>query len=145
MAVVPELLRPLRPIVGRVEAWQVRRFGRSALGLLFRTDVLVLTVTGRRSGRPRSTPLAHLPLDDGWLVSGGAGGQATVDWVANLRAAGRASVTVHRATFDVVADEPVGEDYARLREVALRRWPRIAAYERRSRRSVPIFVLRRRG
>ncbi|MFP5465067.1 MAG: DciA family protein, partial [Gammaproteobacteria bacterium] len=45
---------------GPVEAVQVRWFGRSALSTIFRTEVLVLHTTGRRSGRERATPLAYL-------------------------------------------------------------------------------------
>ncbi|HAS10629.1 MAG TPA: hypothetical protein DCS55_08965 [Acidimicrobiaceae bacterium] len=80
-------LRPIRRALRGVEAAQVRRFGRSALSTLFRTPVLVLETTGRRSGRQRQTALAFHRRPDGDLVIvGGAGGQRrTPDWVANVR------------------------------------------------------------
>ena len=137
-----ELARRVRPLVGRIESAQVRRFGRSGLGLAFRTQVLVLETTGRRTGRRRQTPLAYLEHDGGWLVSGGAGGQSTVDWVANLRAQPRASVFVGRQQVGVVAERVAGDAYDRVHELAMRTWPRIRAYERRAGRPVPIFVLR---
>lgn len=142
---IAELLRPLRPIVARIEAAQIRRFGRSGLGVLFRTDVLVLTTRGRKTGRLRQTPLAYLEYDSGWLVAGGAGGQRTVDWVANLTANPDATVELAGDTFAVVAQRLDGDAYTRAHDVALRASPRVKTYERRAGRQMPIFVLRPLG
>jgi deazaflavin-dependent oxidoreductase (nitroreductase family) len=74
--------------VNRLEAALVRRTGRSAFAFAYRTPVLVLETTGRRSGLLRSTPVAYRPAGGGtWLIVGGAAGmRRTPDWVANLRA-----------------------------------------------------------
>lgn len=120
----------------------MKRFGRSGLGVVFRADVLVLETTGRRTGKRRETPLAYVEHEGGWLVAGGAGGQATVDWVANLVADSRATVTIERRQGEVVAVRLSGAEYASARDLALRTWPRIRAYERRSGRPVPLFLLR---
>ena len=141
---VADLLRPFRPLVARFEVAQLRRSGRSALGTLFRTDVLILTTTGRRTGRRRETPVAYLEYAGGWLISGGAGGQQRVDWVANLRADPDAWVTVRRERVAVEAEALDGDAYEYARPVALRTWPRIAHYEKRAGRTVPMFVLRPR-
>jgi len=130
-------------VVRPVEAVQVRWFGRSALSAAFRTPVLVLHTTGRRSGRERSTPLAYHQGDDGsLLVVGGAGGQARIpDWVANLRAEPRAAVTLDRRRAAVKAVELDGDErsvvWPRLEQV----WPQIAAYQRRAGRPIPVFRL----
>lgn len=120
----------------------MKRFGRSGLGVVFRADVLVLETTGRRTGKRRETPLAYVEHEGGWLVAGGAGGQATVDWVANLVADSRATVTIERRQGEVVAVRLSGAEYASARDLALRTWPRVRAYERRSGRPVPLFLLR---
>ena len=59
------------------------------LGLVLRTTML-LTVPGRRSGAPRSTPVT-LVEEDGrrWLVAP----YGPVDWVRNDRAAGRVKLS----------------------------------------------------
>jgi deazaflavin-dependent oxidoreductase (nitroreductase family) len=62
----------------------------------------LLTVAGRKSGLPRSTPIALLPDDDGWRLMAPYG---VVDWVRNLRAAGSASLTWRGRTFPVSAQE----------------------------------------
>lgn len=51
---------------------------------------VLLTVRGRRSGKPRTVPVAMLELDDAWFVHACYG---ETGWVANLRAAGEATVT----------------------------------------------------
>jgi deazaflavin-dependent oxidoreductase (nitroreductase family) len=55
-------------------------------------ELAVLTVPGRRSGRPRRTPLTVLELDGQRYV---LQGYPSADWVANVRAAG------HVGTLDV--------------------------------------------
>lgn len=121
----------------------MRWLGASALSVAFRTPVLVLHTTGRRSGRGRSTVLAvHEEPDGSLLVVGGAGGQArTPDWVANLRADPAVEVTYRRRRRPVVAEELAGE----ARDDAWRRlatvWPRIERYRRRAGRTVPVVRL----
>jgi deazaflavin-dependent oxidoreductase (nitroreductase family) len=136
-------LRAVRRFARPFEAFQVQRFGRSALSVAVRTPVLVLHTTGRRSGRARRTTLAFKRMDDGSLVVvGGAGGQVRLpDWVANLRSAPLAAVTVDRTRVEVRAveltDSEREETWRTLREV----WPRIDTYERRAGRTVPVFRL----
>ena len=62
----------------------------------------LLTVRGRNSGLPRTTPIALNPHGTGWLLVSVYGG---VDWVRNLRAAGEAVVTMRRRTFPVTSQE----------------------------------------
>ncbi len=62
----------------------------------------LLTVTGRRSGLPRTTPVALAPHPSGWRLVAPFG---VVDWVKNLRAEGTAQVTRRRRTVDVRAIE----------------------------------------
>jgi deazaflavin-dependent oxidoreductase (nitroreductase family) len=50
----------------------------------------LLTVTGRYSGLPRTTPVALNRRGDGWLLVSVWG---EVDWVKNLRTAGLAVIT----------------------------------------------------
>jgi deazaflavin-dependent oxidoreductase (nitroreductase family) len=52
--------------------------------------VRVLTVPGRKSGEPRSTPATPFTLNDKLYV---VGGYPTADWVLNARAAGTGTVT----------------------------------------------------
>ncbi|HZC25844.1 MAG TPA: nitroreductase family deazaflavin-dependent oxidoreductase [Actinopolymorphaceae bacterium] len=64
----------------------------------------LLTVPGRKSGLPRTTPVALLADrdGDGWRLMAPYG---VVDWVKNLRAAGSATITMRGRSFGVTARE----------------------------------------
>jgi deazaflavin-dependent oxidoreductase (nitroreductase family) len=136
-------LRPLRRLARPIEATQVRLLGKSVLSIAFRTQVLVLHSTGRRSGIVRSTTLAFHRLNDQSLVLvGGAGGQArTPDWVANLRANSCAAVSVDRTLVEVQAEELTGADREEMWRDLRKVWPQIDTYEKRGGRDVPVFRL----
>ena len=66
----------------------------------------LITIRGRKSGEPRTTPVALVEIDGRRWVIGTFG---DTNWVRNLRAAGEATVTVGRRLEDVKASELVGE------------------------------------
>ena len=78
----------------------------------------VLTVPGRRSGRPRSTPLTVLEKDGCRYV---VGGFPAADWIRNVRAAGRGTLTVADVSEPV---ELVELDAEEARPI-LREWPAV--------------------
>jgi deazaflavin-dependent oxidoreductase (nitroreductase family) len=69
----------------------------------------LLTVAGRKSGVPRTTPIAVLIDNTGWRVAAPYG---VVDWVKNLRAAGRAVVSRRGRATTVEAEELSAEEAA---------------------------------
>ena len=71
------------------------------LGPLMGPNALI-TIRGRRSGEPRTTPVALVDIDSRRWVIGTFG---DVNWVRNLRAAGEATVTVGHKRQEVVASE----------------------------------------
>lgn len=75
----------------------------------------LLTVPGRKSGIPRTTPVAFVTSGGGYTVMSPYG--PDVDWVKNVRAAGRAQLTRRGRTFDVTATElPANEAAGFLRD-----------------------------
>jgi deazaflavin-dependent oxidoreductase (nitroreductase family) len=62
----------------------------------------LITIRGRKSGLPRTTPVAVLDVAGRRWVWAPWG---EVHWVRNLRAAGRAEITVRRRTDEVTATE----------------------------------------
>jgi deazaflavin-dependent oxidoreductase (nitroreductase family) len=89
------------------------------LGLAPRTTVL-LTVPGRRSGRPRSTPVT-LVEEDGqrWLVAP----YGPVGWVHNARIAGRVQLSRGRRSETVRVKELAPEAAAPILKAYLERVP----------------------
>ncbi len=99
-------------MAARYQRGLARRAGNGLVRMLLRLGLgpartYLLTVTGRRSGTPRSTPVTL--VEEGgrrWLVSP----YGEVAWVRNLRATGRATLsrcghTVEIAVREVGADE----------------------------------------
>src|SRR3954452_18987936 len=103
---IPWMPRLLPQIV-----WTDRRLQRLTGGRVTMLDIaglpnLTLTVVGRKSGLPRSTPLLCVPDHGTWLIAGSYfGGPDMPVWVGNLRAAGRAEITVDRTRTRVTAEE----------------------------------------
>jgi len=62
----------------------------------------LVTIRGRKSGLPRTTPVAIIEVSGRRWVWAPWG---EVHWVRNLRAAGRATITVRRRTEEVSATE----------------------------------------
>jgi deazaflavin-dependent oxidoreductase (nitroreductase family) len=129
--------------------WVDKRVQRLSKGRFTLLDLaglpnVVLTVPGRKSGIPRSTPLLCVPHDGGWLIAGSYfGGPEVPLWVGNLRATDRARIRVAREDIDVTWREVEGEERARMWQVMLRTWPNFASYEERTSRVIPIFYLER--
>jgi len=65
-----------------------------------RAPMALLTVTGRKSGITRTTPVALASFDDGWLLVAVYG---VSDWSRNLEVAGAADVTTRGETTRVKA------------------------------------------
>jgi deazaflavin-dependent oxidoreductase (nitroreductase family) len=62
----------------------------------------LITIRGRKSGLPRTTPIAIIDVSGRrWVWSP----WGVVHWVLNLRAAGRATITVRRQEEEVTATE----------------------------------------
>lgn len=62
----------------------------------------LITIRGRKSGQPRTTPVAIIDVDGRRWIWAPWG---EVNWVRNLRAAGRATITVRRRDEEVRATE----------------------------------------
>ncbi|OJZ76264.1 deazaflavin-dependent nitroreductase [Mycobacterium paraffinicum] len=89
----------------------------SRLGMSFGGESpVVLTVAGRKSGAPRSTPVTPMTVDGRQYVVAGFPG---ADWVANARAAGEATIARGRHAQKVRMAELPAEDARPI----LRRFP----------------------
>jgi deazaflavin-dependent oxidoreductase (nitroreductase family) len=103
---------------------------------------LMLTVLGRKSGVPRSTPLLCVPYGEGQLIAGSNfGGARAPVWVVNVRAADRVTVSIGGATHEAVPREITGEEREQVWAHMLQTWPNYAKYAERTDRLIPVFYL----
>jgi len=106
--------------------------------------VLLLTTHGRRSGKPRTTPLLYLEDGDALVVmAANAGNPRDPEWWRNLVAEPRAVVQIGTARLPVVANELT---HAR-RDATWRRYarmyPAVDVYQRATARRIPLVALHR--
>jgi len=80
------------------------------VGALLGPNALI-TVRGRKSGEPRTTPVALVEIDGRRWVIGTFG---DTNWVRNLRAAGHATLSVGRRSQEVDARELTVEEGTRF-------------------------------
>ncbi|WP_418345066.1 nitroreductase family deazaflavin-dependent oxidoreductase [Rhodococcus pyridinivorans] len=139
---LPWLPRYSQPIIAVDKTIQRATRGKVTLLAIAGLPSLVLTVKGRKSGVPRSTPLLCVPHDGGWLVVGSNWGHPKApSWAINLRAADQAQVLYDGHEHAVSVRIAEGDERARLWQVLLRTWPNYALYAKRTDRVLPVFVL----
>lgn len=88
---------------GALQRATYRASGGRIMGKTAGVPVLLLTVTGRRSGKKRTVPLIYWERDGEYVVSASAAGMWLPMWYRNLQADPRVTVQVGPRRFDSVA------------------------------------------
>jgi deazaflavin-dependent oxidoreductase (nitroreductase family) len=103
---------------------------------------LTLTVPGRKSGQPRSTPLLAVPRGENWLIAGSNfGGPKQPVWVVNLEANPDAQITVRGRRSDVTARRLEGAEREEAWAHMVKTWPNYDKYAERTDRQIKVFEL----
>ena len=114
------------------------RIGSRIWGL----EIVLLTTTGRKSGRARTVPLCSLRDGESFVVIASYGGlDRSPAWWLNLQHEPRASARVGRITHEVVAREATPAERERLWEQVTARAPGYLDYQRRTTRRIPVVLL----
>ncbi|MCU1484264.1 MAG: cell entry protein [Actinomycetia bacterium] len=108
-----------------------------------KAPILLLTTTGRRSGRSHTRPLIHLVDGDSYIVvASNAGQDHAPAWFHNLMAEPAATVELGATTIPVRAEVVPADEAGEL-------WPRLdalfrgyASYRRKTSREIPLVRLR---
>jgi deazaflavin-dependent oxidoreductase (nitroreductase family) len=115
------------------------RIGSHIWGL----EIVLLTTTGRRSGRARTVPLCSIRDGESFVVIASYGGiDRSPSWWLNLQHEPRAMVRLGRTTHDVVAREAMDADRERLWARVTAQAPGYLGYQRRTARRIPIVLLK---
>src|SRR5215212_4647192 len=98
--------------------------GGKVFGKMGGQQLCLLTTTGRRSGKPRTTPLNCFPHGDGLVVVASNGGSDRFPaWYHNLTAHPQVTVQVGGAVRAMTARTATEEERAEI-------WPRVIAQAR---------------
>jgi deazaflavin-dependent oxidoreductase (nitroreductase family) len=107
-------------------------------------DLLLLTTTGRRSGRTHTTPVAFTRDGDRLLVYASKGGAPQhPDWYRNLVADRHVVVEVGPDRYEAIATPLVGEERDRLFAEQAARFPAFGEYQAKTGRVIPVVALTR--
>jgi F420H(2)-dependent quinone reductase len=114
------------------------RIGGSAAGM----PVLLLTTTGRRSGKLRTTPLTFF-RDGGEIVvvASFGGSDRPPGWSRNLQDDPHASVMIGRRRIAVTGRTATDAERARLWPTITKAYAGYARYQARTTRRIPVILL----
>jgi deazaflavin-dependent oxidoreductase (nitroreductase family) len=105
---------------------------------------LLLTTTGRRSGRPHTSPLIYGRDGDRLLIVASRGGSdAPPAWYLNLAANPEVEVQLLGDRFRARARDATAEEKPALWRTMTAEWPAYDDYQKRTERQIPVVVLER--
>ncbi|MFJ3669318.1 nitroreductase family deazaflavin-dependent oxidoreductase [Streptomyces sp. NPDC090106] len=104
--------------------------------------VIVLTTRGARSGKIRKTPLMRVEHEGRYAAVASQGGAPKHPvWFHNVQAEPLVELQDGAAKQDMVAREVTGAEKAEWWERAVAAFPPYAEYQKKTDRSIPVFVL----
>jgi deazaflavin-dependent oxidoreductase (nitroreductase family) len=111
-------------------------------GRLVNSPVLLLTTTGRRTGKQRTIPLLY--LSDGpnvVLVASNGGAVKHPSWWVNLRATGEAWIQIKGARRRVKSEQASPAEKTRLWPQLTAMYPGYQRYQQITDRDIPVVIL----
>ena len=106
--------------------------------------LLLLTTTGAKSGKQRTTPLMAVTIDDRPIViASNIGAPKHPDWYRNLVAHPQVTVEVGNETFNATAIVAEGEEHAHLWAKIVAKHPFFAEHQEKTARQIPVVILER--
>lgn len=122
-----------------------RRSG-GRLGGRFGAPALVITVIGRKTGRPRTTAVYYMRDGGEYVVVGSnAGDDRVPQWFRNLMASRVATIQIGNALISVSARAASSAERDRLWPRLVAMWPSFDQYQRRTARQIPVAILAPNG
>jgi deazaflavin-dependent oxidoreductase (nitroreductase family) len=129
---------------GRLNIPLYRLSGGRIFGRVNKAPVLLLTTTGRKSGRKRTAPVVYLKDGERLVVIGSNAGHSRAPaWSLNLKANPDAEVEVGREHRPVKARVAEGEERDDLWRRHNAQYSGFDEYEARTNRDIAVFVLER--
>jgi deazaflavin-dependent oxidoreductase (nitroreductase family) len=112
-------------------------------GMFEGAPMLLVTHTGRKSGKRYTTPLVHTRDGDDYVVIASKGGADThPEWYLNLQANPNVHVEVGNDAFDAVARiHADGDERERLYNAQAELMPNFKEYAQNTDRVIPVVVL----
>jgi len=129
-------------------AEHVRRYRETdgEVGHIWRrgSKILLLTTTGRNTGRKGTKPLIYEDAGSGYVIVASKGGWPDhPGWYKNLEREPEVELQVKGEVFPARARTAAGEERERLWRLAAEQWPPYDEYQAKTDREIPVVVLER--
>jgi deazaflavin-dependent oxidoreductase (nitroreductase family) len=112
------------------------------IGTVAGMPVLLLTTTGRKSGKPRTTPLTFFSDgNDLVVIASNGGSERAPDWWLNLQLNPQAAVEIGGVERNVTARAAPPEQRERLWAEITATFPGYAKYQQMTERRIPVVLL----
>ena len=117
-------------------------FDATVAGVPRLVPCLLLTTTGRRSGKKHTSPLFYTTAGEAYVVAGSKGGADTQPgWYLNLRANPIVEVQVGREQFTAHARLATGREREQLWGQMVQLASLYRDYQKKTKREIPVVVL----
>ncbi len=104
--------------------------------------LLLLTTTGRKTGKTRTKPLMYLAADKSWVVvASNAAESKPPAWWLNLRRNPHATIQVGSNIYQVVARKANPQERQRLWPLVIQTNPFYGEYQKRTSREIDVVIL----
>lgn len=133
--------RRTQTLITRAHRWLYRSTRGRVGGRLGSMEQILLTTTGRVSGRSRTTPLTAIPYGAGLVLVASDGGKPEhPQWYRNLLVHDVVTVQRRAAHMRMRARTATPEERARLWPLAVGVYSGYAQYQSRTDREIPIVI-----
>src|SRR5947207_10308989 len=121
---------------------EYRANGGKVTGIFANAPLLLLTTTGARSGRPRTSPLVYTTDGDRLVVIASKGGAPTnPDWYHNLLAHPKVTAEIGTGTVELIARMARDDEREPIWTAQKAAYPGFADYEQKTTRQIPVIIL----
>jgi deazaflavin-dependent oxidoreductase (nitroreductase family) len=129
-------------LVSRVHVALYRASGGRIGGRFKAAPVLLLTTTGRKTGKRRTTPLLYAEDAGRYVIIASVGGAPKhPGWYLNLGGNADATIQVGSREFAVRAETASPDERARLWTLMARMYSGYDAYQAKTSREIPVVIL----
>lgn len=137
------MLKTLFRSILSIFVWLYQRTNGKIGGNVQGLPVLLLTTTGRKTGKKRTTPLGYLEHDGQYVViASNAGFDTHPAWFHNLKSNPHVAVQIRDKQLTAIAEPAAPTLREQLWAKLVERAPGYGAYEKRTTREIPIVLLR---
>ena len=134
--------RSLIRAFARFHAWAYEASGGRWGGRLMGLPMVLLHLVGRKTGKPRRTPLLYLEDgEDVVIVASFYGSAKHPAWFRNLMAAPECDIRIGRRRYRVRARTATKEEREKLWPRLVDFYPDYAVYQSRTDREIPVVIL----